>query len=254
MVLMLCFTACDDDDEPKKPEPEPDPNEVAAPDFGERERSKIEAMQNGTFLEVFEYKGYYKHTDKTHGHMGVVTQEDKWYFYPADQREADKKRGYAHDGRLYNEYWQYVNLDFTEYRELQMAWEGLCKKKYNGVVRPQYVYTGFDIRYYPRPIYQYEKEVNIVAFNNSEFVLKSNFENYQEYYAYTFTGKKYDDANSLFYGSVYNGAEQMLREMYEYYGSIHADIFDGNIMDPDKNGNPIPGTIGYLADQLGITL
>lgn len=256
MVIMLCFTACDDKDEPNpKPEPEPDPNEVAAPDFGEEELSLIKEMRNGTFYKVFEYKGIYKHTERRLGYWAQVVQEDKWYFYPADPEEVAKKRGYAHDGYLYNEYWLWASDDNRVFRDLRAGWELYCEKKF-GVLYKQYIYTGFNVHADNVFYSLYGINVSAIqAFNDSQFVLQSWHEDYQEYFAYSFTGQTYDDSNSRFYGSVFDGAENMLREMYEYYGNLSIMLQTGDYHPKDYEHNYLgSGTIGYTAKMLGITL
>ncbi|MDE6390569.1 MAG: hypothetical protein K2L26_04035 [Duncaniella sp.] len=252
MVMMLCFTACDDKDEPTKPEPEPDPNEVAAPDFGEDTPTMQRDFRKGNFFKVFEYRGIYKHTDKTYGHMGVVTQEDKWYFYPADPEEVEKKRGYAHDGYLYNEYWQWADKDDYVLHVLYNGWKVYCEKKF-GAVCNQYIYTGFNLHNYGNGSSLYGTKVDIEAFNDSQFVLNSSYKDYQEYFAYSFTDQTYDDSNSRFYGSVFDGAENMLREMYEYYGSAYVFLSTGDYYESDSE-DYYSGTIGHVAKLLGITL
>jgi len=253
MALMLCFTACDDKDEPDpKPEPEPDPNEVAAPDFGDITPTMERDFRKGNLFKIFEYRGIYKHTDKTYGHMGVVTQEDKWYFYPADPEEVEKKRGYAHDGYLYNEYWQWADKHGSVFYDLYEGWKVYCEKKF-GAVCNQYIYTGFNLHNYGHSSFLYGTFVRLEAFNDSQFVLQSSYEDYQEYFAYSLTDQTYNDFNGRFYGSVFDGAENMLREMYEYYGSASVYLRTGEYteFDPEDYHS---GTIAYVAKMLGITL
>ena len=253
MVMMLCFSACDDKDEPKpEPKPEPDPFEVPAPEFGNVEPSKIEALQKEVFLEVFEYTGFYKHNLEKFSTDDQPYQEEKWYFYPADEEEAGKMRLYAHDGCLYNDYWKSCPIN-KAYSDLFIGWYYYCNKKF-GASRKAYVYTGFDFRYFPQPLYLNDYEVSIKTFDDSQFVLESNHGRYDKYRTYSFTGKTYDDTNCQFYGSLHDGAEKMLREIYEYYGSANVSLNDGSPMGPDKNGNPIPGSLAFCAKQLGVTL
>ncbi|MDE6178052.1 MAG: hypothetical protein K2F86_02660, partial [Duncaniella sp.] len=252
MVMMLCFSACDDKDEPK---PEPDPNEVAAPNFGGRNENLIKDFRKGDFFKVFEYQGVYKHLNEQRGNLMQVTREEKWYFYPADQEEADKKRGYAHNGYLYNEYWEWAARDNRVSRDLFKGWKLYCEKKF-GTVCNQYVYTGFNGHVDNMQYSLYGTEVSeITSFNDTQFVLKSEQGDYQDYFAYSFTGQTYDESNSRFYGSVFAGAENMLREMYEYYGSASIMLETGDYYPTDVEHNYLgSGTIGYVAKLLGITL
>jgi len=190
MIMMLCFTACDDKDEPEpEPKPEPDPNEVPAPEFGGIDKSKEEAVRNGTFLEVFEYTGLYKHRKKKY-----ETERERWYFYPADEEEAHKMNGYAHNGCIYNEYWQWVDLNNEAYEYLHDGWERYCKKKY-GATYPQYLYSGLDMHYTSGTYYLHGQYVRLKTFDDSQFVLESSNDDFYEYQVYSFTGKKYDETN-----------------------------------------------------------